>query len=427
MFTARLEAFRIKAGEPKTLGLLVEATAPALPEQQLNRTPQAIVFLVDRSGSMGGGRLELVKNTIGEMIGQLNPADYLAVVSFDTVTETHLELRQKGELNAAELRRDLAQLQPRGGTNIELGYRFGLAEAAKAPEGVEVKLILLSDGHANRGNKNPSELGQLAAIATEHLVSSSTIGIGNKFDESILSAIAGAGQGNHFAAVELEEAVSGLQDEIDGLLQRSIRNIQMEIIVSDAGHLNQVLPVGYVRSKSKTSEGLIANVGELVSGEERGYAFVLDFAAFDKDYAATVLVQVNVTAENALTGEIIQERKSIEFEITSPIDYVAPELDEDVVAEIAVFQMAQVKERSAEAARSGSFDEARELLLSAQGDTSRLLSELDRMSPRVRMRVLAENRELADLLGFTDLELSKRVTESSYRSSRSKQNPRDRK
>jgi hypothetical protein len=154
---------------------------------------------------------------------------------------------------------------------------------------------------------------------------------------------------------------------------------------------------------------------------------VLDFAAFDKDYAATVLVQVNVTAENVLTGEIIQERKSIEFEIASPIDYVAPELDEDVVAEIAVFQMAQVKERSAEAARSGSFDEARELLLSAQGDTSRLLSELDRMSPRVRMRVLAENRELADLLGFTDLELSKRVTESSYRSSRSKQNPRDRK
>jgi hypothetical protein len=201
----------------------------------------------------------------------------------------------------------------------------------------------------------------------------------------------------------------------------------MEIIVSDAGHLNQVSPVGYVRSKSKTSEGLIANVGELVSGEERGYAFVLDFAAFDKDYAATVLVQVNVTAENALTGEIIQERKSIEFEVASPVDFVAPELDEDVVAEIAVFQMAQIKERSAEAARSGSFDEARELLLSAQGDTSRLLSELDRMSPRVRMRVLAENRELADLLGFTDLELSKRVTESSYRSSRSKQNPRDRK
>jgi len=278
-----------------------------------------------------------------------------------------------------------------------------------------------------RTGATSSELGQLAAIATEHLVSSSTIGIGNKFDESILSAIAGSGQGNHFAAVELEEAVSGRQDEIEGLLQRPIRNIQMEIIVSDPKHLNQVSPVGYVRSKSKTSEGLNVNVGELVSGEERGYAFVLDFAAFDKDFAATVLVQVNVTAENALTGETIQERKSIEFEIASPVDFVAPELDEDVVAEIAVFQMAQIKERSAEAARSGSFQEARDLLLSAQGDTSRLLSELDRMSPRVRMRVLAENRERADLLGFTDLELSKRVTESSYRSSRSKQNPRDRK
>ena len=49
MFRARLEASRVKAGEPRTLGLLVEAAAPALPEQQLSRTPQAIVFVVDLS------------------------------------------------------------------------------------------------------------------------------------------------------------------------------------------------------------------------------------------------------------------------------------------------------------------------------------------------------------------------------------------
>jgi hypothetical protein len=96
-----------------------------------------------------------------------------------------------------------------------------------------------------------------------------------------------------------------------------------------------------------------------------------------------------------------------------------------VVAELAVFKMAEVKEQAARAARSGSYDLARKIIANAQADTSVLLSQLDKLTPRVRLRVLAENRELAELLGFTDIEFAKRATESSFRSSRSKPNPRD--
>jgi hypothetical protein len=86
--------------------------------------------------------------------------------------------------------------------------------------------------------------------------------------------------------------------------------------------------------------------------------------------------------------------------------------------------MANVKEQAARAAREGSYDEARAMIQQAQGDTQLLMEQLDEMSPRVRMRVLAENEELADLMGFTDIELSKRSTESSFRSSRAKSDPR---
>lgn len=425
MFTARLETNRIKAGERKSMGLLVEASAPSLPAQLLTRPAQAVVFVIDRSGSMGGGRLDLVKNTIGEMVGQLNPEDYIAVVSFDTVAETHLEIQKKDDLNAAELRRKLAELQPRGGTNIELGYRFGIAEAAKAPLGMESKVILLSDGHANQGIQNPLELGQLAAMATEHLVSTSTIGIGKKFDETILASIAESGQGNHFAAIQLEEAIAGLQDEIDGLLQRSIRDITCEIKITPPEKLTRISPVGYVRAKTKLDDGLKVSLGELVSGEVRGYAFVIELEAFDENFVGQVGIQVKLSAENAHSGEKIHYVQELEIEVASPVDFIAPEIDEDVVVEIAVFQMAEVKERVARSARQGSFQEARELLQSAQGDTERMLRELDGMSPRVRIRLLAENRELAELLGFTDLELSKRATESGYRAARAKPNPRD--
>ena len=425
MFRARLEASRVKAGEPRTLGLLVEAAAPALPEQQLSRTPQAIVFVVDRSGSMGGGRLDLIKNAIGEMIGQLNPHDFVSVISFDERVETHLPLRQKGNLNTADLRRELAQLEPRGATNLELGYRHGLAEAAKAPEGVEGQLILLSDGHANRGIKDPTELGQLAALATEHLVATSTMGIGTGFDEALLASIASSGQGNHFAAVKVEEAVAGLQDEIDGLLQRSLRNIKCQIVAVQETGLNSIKPVGYVQSKRNVPDGIEVTLGELVSGEERGYAFALDLNTAKPDQTGTIEIEVHISGENALTGESVSERITLEVEVVSPERYVAPELDEDVVAELAVFKMANMKDLAAQAARDGSFALAREIIANAQSDTTVMLEQLDKLSPRVRMRVLAENRELAELLGFTDLEFAKRATESSYRSARSKSNPRE--
>lgn len=425
MFNARLETTKIKAGQPRTLGLLIEAAAPQLPSQTITRSPQAIVFVVDRSGSMGGGRLELIKATIGQMIGQLNPADYISVISFDTEVEVNLPLREKATLDAAQLRRELAQLEPGGSTNIELGYRFGLAEAAKAPSGVETKLILLSDGHANAGITDPAALGQLAALATEHLVSTSTIGIGTGFDEAMLATVASSGQGNHFAAVAVEEAVAGLQDEIDGLLERSIRNLMCLIEVEHPQYLKTIIPIGYLPQSERDHRSLKANLGALVSGEERGWAFVLDLNAIPESEIDKLGVRVTIMGENALTGEMVNYADTLNVEVASPQNFVADPIDEDVLAELAIFKMAGIKESAAQAARNGSFDEARNLILNAQHDTAELLRQLDKLTPRIRLRILAENRELAELLGFTDIEFSKRATESSFRSARSKPNPRD--
>jgi Ca-activated chloride channel family protein len=231
----KIEVSRIKTGEPAKVGLVVEVTAPEIKATLDTRQPQAIVFVVDRSGSMGDGRLDLVKNSIGELVGQLAPTDFLSIVSFDTEVEVHLPIQPVGIADAQKIRRDLATLEPRGGTNIELGYAAGLTEAARAPEGMNRTVILLSDGHANNGVQDPTQLGKLAAYATEHLVKTSTIGIGSDFDEKILVGIAGSGQGNHFAAVELSEAIAGLQDEIDGLLQRSLTDLtcRIELVIPD--------------------------------------------------------------------------------------------------------------------------------------------------------------------------------------------------
>ncbi|MEY4452912.1 MAG: hypothetical protein RIT51_590, partial [Actinomycetota bacterium] len=65
MMQIKIEYDCLKAAKTSALGLMFEVTAPESPadETPKAREPKGIVFVIDRSGSMGGGRLELVKQT----------------------------------------------------------------------------------------------------------------------------------------------------------------------------------------------------------------------------------------------------------------------------------------------------------------------------------------------------------------------------
>ena len=418
----KIEVSRIKAGRPAKVGVLVEVTAPTLKETVKARNPQALVFVVDRSGSMGDGRLDLVKNTIGELVGRLSPTDYLSVVSFDTEIEIHVPIQKVGTTDAQKLRRELANLEPRGGTNIELGFVAGLQEAAKAPDGIERRVILLSDGQANSGVVDPVALGQMAAFATEHLVKTSTIGIGEGYDERILASVANAGQGNHFAAIVLEEAISGMQHEIDSLLERSLTDLSCTVEIVDKDRGIWVHPLGYVRSQKGFLGGLRVELNDMASGEVRGFAFVLDLDAVED--IETLSIQTTVRATEVETGDEVGAIKIVTLEVSDPKGFVAPARDEDVVAEILAYRLTDVKALAAQAAMRGDFEEAKRLIRQAQGDTKHLMDNLDALSPRLRTRLMAEHKELTDLLVESQASFSKRATESSFRSARSQADPR---
>jgi Ca-activated chloride channel homolog len=421
---ARLEVPRIKAGATHKIGLLVEVEAPELSTTNLVRNPQAIIFVVDRSGSMGDGRLELVKNTIGEMVGRLAPTDYLSIVSFDTEMEIHVPIRQVKDLNPQAVRRDLASLQPRGGTNIELGFAAGVMQAGLAPVGIESRIVLLSDGHANNGHQEPNAFSKLAANATEHLIKTSAIGIGEGYDERILRALADAGQGNHFAAVQLDEAVTGLQDEIDGLLERSLRDIEIKISAAKEIQGFSIKPVGYVRNVEKHATGVEARVGDLSSKETRGYAFLVSLPALRRELGTEFEFSVEVSGTSVEGETRVSQSSKLILEIAEAHGFVPPAKDEDVAAEIMAYRLTEIKEAAADAAYRGDHEGARRIIQAAQKDIEDIIRNFKRLSPRLQARILAERDELTEILNYRQVEFSKRVYESSFRSARAKSDPR---
>ena len=430
MLEIKIEHNCLQAAKESALGLMFEVTAPESPADDAPKTrdPKGIVFVIDRSGSMGNGRLELVKQTIIDMLPRLGQEDFLSVVTFDDIAKVELGLTQIKHTKISDLAKRIGQIQTGGSTNLEAGYRYGLIEATKAPEGVESTIVLLSDGEANQGLTGAIQLGQLAAVATEHLVTTSTIGIGEGYDETILDAMSVSGGGNHFAAYRLEEAVDGLSDELDGLLKKTIANFKIDI--EAVGTFNtkdfRVRKVNYLRDFTTRPGGASANLGDLASSEEKNFVFEITLPA-QKIQETTVLqaIKVSYEYEDLVLARKVSGGQTFELEVATENDYVAPARNEDIVVELRALRLQDIKEQAIALMREGRELEARELIKQAGEEFEQLLDEMRNMSIRNFNRMSAQSTEFTDLsLMQMPEEFMKRGTESLNRARRSKRDPR---
>ena len=423
----RFEHHLVKANTTTPIGLMIECTAPAAPivASATVRASQGVVFVIDRSGSMGSGRLELVKQTILELLSRLNRNDFLSVVSFDDTPLVEVEMKRVSDHNMADVRRRISDMRPGGSTNLEMGYRKGIEQASLA--GVETKIVLLSDGQANAGVVDPALLGQLAARVTEHMITTSTIGIGTGYDERILDALAVASTGNHFAAIELGEAVDGLTAEFDDLLNKTVTNIKVtvELNARFAGTDASIRKIQYLR-KFTSKNGLAnAELGDMCSGEEKNFVFDLGLSAVDfTDGSTERAARVFVEWLDLATNQVQHAQTELNVSVVKAEDYVEPARDEDVLAELATIRLQEQKELAIQLMREGRVVEAQALMAQLGMEYERMLDEFVGMSQRSRSRMQSERSESMAYSMLQDDEFNKRLTESINRKRSNKPDPR---
>ncbi|MEY4367947.1 MAG: hypothetical protein RLZ28_1362 [Actinomycetota bacterium] len=428
MNNIKIEYQQIKADSPASIGLMVELNAPEAPlNNMIARPARGIVFVVDRSGSMGGGRLEVVKSTILDILGQLDKNDFLSIVTFDTLARVELPLTRIGAADLPDVRKTISQLNTGGRTNLERGYRIGLAEAASAPSGVEVTLVLLSDGRANDGITDSTSLAQLAAGATEHFITTSTLGVGASYDERLLLEMSNTGKGNHFAAVDFAEAALGLKTEISDLLTRTVSGLNVTIRTEGAlVNQGRIRTPQYVHKTVRLEPGAVRfDLGAMGSLEERNFVTEVAVGSLGVAFlptAGTIFVAVEYLDET--TGQNMKLEKSFEIALIEADAWVEPARDEDIVMELANLRSNNLKEQAVELARQGRIDEAHGILNEAGVGLEALAESMSDMSPRNRLRAERYRRELSELASMDGEMFIKRSTESHKRGMNSKIDPR---
>lgn len=297
MFDARPDRALLPA-EPSERLLRVEIRVPR-PEGSQARKPVHLSLVIDRSGSMSGDKLRLALEAARQAIRTLQPGDRFSVVTFDHLVEVPVPSIEATP--GARLRAEAAldTVTARGNTDLGGGWLRGCAEVgAHLPEDAIGRVLLLTDGQANHGITSPDDLARHARSQRLRRVTTSTIGLGEGFNEFLLGRLSEEGGGNFYFAARADELPGFVGRELGEVLSVVARDASLQIRVPEGVEVESLNDYPCARDGATLSFSL----GSLSGGLVLAPMFRLRFPA--GAIGETLLVNVQLTdRDGALSKE----------------------------------------------------------------------------------------------------------------------------
>lgn len=222
----------LPAGQAIRSKVLVRLVAPERTAAANNsakpRAPMDIAIVIDRSGSMSGAPLAAAIGCAENLVRSLHAEDRVAIVAFDDTVDV---LQPLGTLNQREMTlAALKKIAAGGSTALFDGWQEGAKQLAPFTNASRIsRVILLTDGQANRGLVEPAAIALRVAELARAGVTTSTVGLGDGFNESLLTKIADAGEGQAHYGQTAEDIEDGFAEEFQVLTQACLRKVTLNI------------------------------------------------------------------------------------------------------------------------------------------------------------------------------------------------------
>ena len=237
------------------------------------RSPLALVVVLDTSGSMDGEKIDRAKDSVLGLMRDMRDDDEVAFVRYSSDAELIQPLARMSEVRgplAARVRR----LEAGGGTNIPSGLSLGLRALSEAERGRVRRVVLVSDGL----DSTRAEAERLASDSAERGITVSSMGIGLDFDEAYMSSVARDGHGNFGFVNDGAALASFLHRELDEASSTTVENATVRLSLPKG--------VRFVRASGVDAraegDSVVVKMGSLFAGDERR-ALVELSASLDAD------------------------------------------------------------------------------------------------------------------------------------------------
>ena len=159
----------------------------------VNEAPGLFIFLVDQSGSMSGKAIELVKETLLEVIKSLKAGSYFQLIGFGSnfkkYNEDPVEIRQENVSNIINIIKDLKANM--GGTNIISPLEDIYNNSNYSKFNLSKNIFILTDGGVDNREKCIEIISTNSNKFRIH-----AFGIGNYFDKILIEKCGKLGKGS---------------------------------------------------------------------------------------------------------------------------------------------------------------------------------------------------------------------------------------
>ena len=342
----------LPAGASQRAIVKVSLDAPAV-RIKAERTPINLTIVLDRSGSMGSDqKLEKAKQAAIEALRRLGERDRFSLVIFDHEVETIVPPQSASNTEWIESR--IRDIRARGNTALFSGVSQGAAEIRKNLDGRYVhRILLLSDGQANVGPRQPEDLGRLGAALLKEHIAVTTIGVGTDYNEDLMTRLAQQSDGNTYFVESSADLPRIFAAELGDVLSIFAREVVLQIEFADG-----VRPLRIIGRDGRLGDRTVEiRLNQLYGGQEK-YALVEVEVPAGRPNATLPLATARCAYENLLS------RRAEHSEATACVQFSDRERDVlksanvAVQRDVAINALAEAKDEAVRLSDKGAYKKA---------------------------------------------------------------------
>jgi Ca-activated chloride channel homolog len=210
--------------EPQMLYFILELDAPD-EARQAPSPPLNVCLVLDRSTSMQGEKMDVVKATAIQVLRNLRPQDILSVVTFSDRAEVIIPASYHQEKSRSEAR--IQMIQSSGATEIYQGLEAGVKEVMRSLDSRRINhIILLTDGQTYGDEQ---QCLALASRLAEHGIGISGMGIGQEWNDIFLDVLSTRTGGSSAYIARPQDIKKLLLEKFNALSQTYAEDVMLDL------------------------------------------------------------------------------------------------------------------------------------------------------------------------------------------------------
>lgn len=247
------------------------------PPRKAKRPAVNLSIVIDKSGSMGGEKIKQAREAALEAVRRLDKDDVFSLITYDS--QVHIVIPAQQVENTQWIEDKIRGIRSGGNTALFGGVSQGANEIRKFLEKNHVnRIILLSDGLANIGPQSPSELGRLGASLVKEGISVTTIGMGNDFNEDLMTVLAEKSDGNNYFVETYADLPRMLSAELGDVLNVVAKKVTITIECPEG-----VRPLRIIGREGRVFQDRVEiNLNQVYGGQEKYVLVEVEVPARDR-------------------------------------------------------------------------------------------------------------------------------------------------